>query len=83
MREHLQQDTACVKRENQTLLSGFTKEQERVLRSRKRVRPGTSEADKWREMYRVLFPDDDFTKMPCPCKNPQCPNGTCEHVSSC
>ncbi|KAK0620496.1 hypothetical protein B0T14DRAFT_481438 [Immersiella caudata] len=66
VREHLQQETACVKQENQMTLTGFTKEQERMLRSRKRVRPGTGEADKWREMYRILFPDDDIEKMPNP-----------------
>ncbi|KXX76479.1 hypothetical protein MMYC01_206845 [Madurella mycetomatis] len=43
---------------------GFSKEQERILR-RKRKLAG-SEESKWREMYKVLFPDDDEADVPSP-----------------
>lgn len=47
---------------------GFSKEQERILR-RKRKLAG-SEERKWREMYKVLFPDDDEADVPSPCESP-------------
>ncbi|GAB1318649.1 metalloendopeptidase [Madurella fahalii] len=65
-REHLQQDPPCTVQTDQKFLDGFTKEQEKMLRSRKKVRPGMTEAEKWREVYKILFPDDDFNTMPSP-----------------
>lgn len=50
------------------VLDGFTKEQEELLRSRRRTRPDNSPADKWREMYMLLFPGDDIDSIPSPCK---------------
>ena len=47
---------------------GFSKEQERMLR-RKRKHAG-SEENKWRDMYKILFPDDDETDIPAPCRYP-------------
>ena len=44
---------------------GYDNDQERKLRSRKRP-PGQTEADKWKEMFRILFPDD--REIPSPCK---------------
>ncbi|KAK4454189.1 S-adenosyl-L-methionine-dependent methyltransferase [Podospora aff. communis PSN243] len=68
LREHLREDTACVKQENQTVLAGFTKEQESLLQ--KRARKGKTEEEKWREMYQILFPDDDPKTMPSPYYEP-------------
>ncbi|KXX73045.1 hypothetical protein MMYC01_210087 [Madurella mycetomatis] len=48
------------------MLEGSTKEQEKMLRSRKKLRPGMTDAEKWREMYKILFPDDDFDAIPSP-----------------
>ncbi len=45
---------------------GFNQEQERLLK-RRRKQAGT-EGDKWKEMYRVLFPGDDEEDIPSPCK---------------
>jgi len=68
-RQHLQQDPPCVVEAVQrNMLDGFTKEQEEMLRSRRRVRPGTGPADKWREIYMILFPDDNVDNIPSPCK---------------
>ncbi len=47
------------------LPEGYNKEQEKLLRRRKRV--DCSEEDRWREMYMVLFPDDDRGMIPTPC----------------
>lgn len=58
---------------------GFNKEQEKKLRSRKREGNPTEE-DLWRKMYRILFPLDDNTSIPSPCKSiicskhPECSN---------
>jgi len=39
-----------------------------MLRSRRRTRPDMTRVDKWNEIYHILFPDDDITNMPSPCK---------------
>jgi hypothetical protein len=61
---HLRQPQACEVREG-PLLCGFNKEQERQLRSRRKT--GLDEAGKWKEVYKILFPDDDEALMPSPC----------------
>ncbi|KAF2677866.1 hypothetical protein K458DRAFT_464501 [Lentithecium fluviatile CBS 122367] len=48
------------------LVDGFDKLQEKRLRSRKKTCPNQNEADKWRDMYRILFPDDEDTSIPSP-----------------
>ncbi|KAK0719110.1 hypothetical protein B0H67DRAFT_459235, partial [Lasiosphaeris hirsuta] len=65
-REHLQQDPPCAVLANQKIVDGFTKEQEKMLRSRRRSRPETSRVDKWKEVYTILFPDDDVDNLPSP-----------------
>ncbi|KAH7006971.1 hypothetical protein EDB80DRAFT_893436 [Ilyonectria destructans] len=66
LREHLQQDPPCGVQVNEKILDGFTKDQEKTLRCRKKTRAGMSEGDKWRDVYKILFPDDDFSTMPTP-----------------
>ncbi|KAH8886341.1 hypothetical protein GQ53DRAFT_612925, partial [Thozetella sp. PMI_491] len=63
---HLREDSQCEKRDNNTLLEGFTRNQERQLRSRKRTDKNMTDADRWREIYRILFPDDDQSTIPNP-----------------
>lgn len=46
---------------------GYNKEQEKQLRCRKRP-PKQAEEDRWFEMYRILFPEDNFELTPSPCK---------------
>jgi hypothetical protein len=47
-------------------LKGFNKDKERRLRSRKRRQTHQSEEDKWKGVYRILFPDDGKETMPAP-----------------
>jgi hypothetical protein len=45
---------------------GLTAEMERSLRSRKKVHPNQTEEDRWKEIYRLLFPNQE---IPSPCKS--------------
>lgn len=47
---------------------GVSGSQISVLKARKK-NPNVSETDKWKEMYRVIFPEDDEKDMPSPCKS--------------
>jgi hypothetical protein len=47
-------------------VEGYTKEQEKRLRSRKRP-SGKTERDRWVDMYQILFPNDSSTSIPDPC----------------
>jgi hypothetical protein len=49
-------------------LEGFDKTQEEKLRSRKREVTKLSEIEKWKMVYKILFPDDEEAAMPSPCK---------------
>lgn len=42
--------------------------QEKLLRSRKKTHKCMSDAEKWHEMYLVLFPDTDPLNVPSPCE---------------
>jgi hypothetical protein len=44
---------------------GLTAEIERKLRSRKKAHRNQSDEDRWGDMYRLLFPNED---VPSPCK---------------
>jgi hypothetical protein len=50
------------------IMEGFDKDQEKALRNRKRRDPELDEIGKWKEMYRYLFPSEDKSMMPSPCK---------------
>ncbi|RYP10150.1 hypothetical protein DL764_000860 [Monosporascus ibericus] len=54
------------KRDNDTLLDGFSKAREKQLRSRKKSDSNTTDEDKWREIYHILFPDDELETIPSP-----------------
>jgi hypothetical protein len=58
-------------RENNTVNDGFTKAQEKQLRSRKKSDLNVTDEGKWREIYRILFPDDDPAMIPSPCEHPR------------
>lgn len=66
LRSHLQQNPPCHMSENRTLVEGFTKDQEKRLRSRKKAQADTTDEDKWREIYMILFPDDEEASIPSP-----------------
>ncbi|KAK3293800.1 uncharacterized protein B0H64DRAFT_173147 [Chaetomium fimeti] len=79
---HLQQDPPCSVQRNRTLQEGFTKDQEKKLRSRKKGHADMTDVDKWREIYMILFPDDEQSAIPSPYYNEsedggenQAPNG--------
>jgi hypothetical protein len=61
---------------------GFSGDQERKLRSRKRS--GLNEIGKWREVYRILFPED-IDDIPSPCKKrcTQIAGSICSHIAVC
>jgi hypothetical protein len=44
---------------------GLTPEMERKLRSRKKAHRDQTDDDRWKEMYRLLFPNE---VVPSPCK---------------
>lgn len=46
---------------------GITVEQVMQLRSRKKSTREQSDEDRWRDIYRLLFPDE---QVPSPCKSP-------------
>jgi len=51
-------------------LEGFDKDQERLLKSRKKST--LTEEEKWKEMFRILFPNDEEDLIPSPCKYLHC-----------
>jgi hypothetical protein len=55
---------------NRPEMEGITKEQVTKLRSRKR-QPKMGEAERWREMYKVIFPDENEDLIPSPCESPK------------
>lgn len=61
---HYIADDRC-ERQPKSLPDGLTAEQERKLRSRKKSNPEQSPAERWEEMYKILFPGK---KVPSPCK---------------
>ncbi|EAQ87107.1 hypothetical protein CHGG_03726 [Chaetomium globosum CBS 148.51] len=63
---HLQQDPPCSVQRNRTIQEGFTKDQEKRLRSRKKTHADMTDVDKWREIYMILFPDDEQGAIPSP-----------------
>ncbi|KAK3307688.1 uncharacterized protein B0T15DRAFT_393551 [Chaetomium strumarium] len=79
---HLQQDPPCAVQPNQTLYEGFTKDQEKRLRSRKKTQADTTDEAKWREIYMILFPDDDVAAIPSPYYDESDANGEGGSTSS-
>jgi hypothetical protein len=46
-------------------VEGITRDQEDQLKKKGGIQ-GKSEIEKWKEIYRILFPNDDMSKMPSP-----------------
>ncbi|SPN96598.1 uncharacterized protein DNG_00120 [Cephalotrichum gorgonifer] len=66
-RRHLREDTQCPVREEpgpRDLADGFDEDQLKKLKGRRGT--NMTEADKWRDMYRVLFCVTDETDIPSP-----------------
>ncbi len=49
------------------IVDGITRKMRERLQSRKKAYPGQTEAERWREIYRVLFPNVE--EIPDPCKS--------------
>ncbi|KAF2663811.1 hypothetical protein BT63DRAFT_112518 [Microthyrium microscopicum] len=62
---HLRSKNICEIEETKTL-EGFDKAQEACLKSRKRT--NLSEVERWKDIYRILFPEDPSDSVPSPCK---------------
>lgn len=56
---------ACAVRER-AVSDGFGAAQEEDLRSRRPL-PGFTEVDKWKRVWRILFPNDAEADIPEPC----------------
>ncbi|KAJ4298221.1 hypothetical protein N0V90_006120 [Kalmusia sp. IMI 367209] len=67
LHDHQRATEPCEIRQR-TIIEGFDKSQEKKLRSRKKSHHKISEEEAWKEMYRILFPDDDPITVPSPCK---------------
>lgn len=65
LREHQRDPRGCDVRE-QMPLEGFDKEQERHLKSKKKSQVHQTEEEKWKGVYRILFPDDGEEDIPTP-----------------
>jgi hypothetical protein len=66
---HLQQDEPC--KINKTLLDcrrGFTKQQSRLIKSRKKQKRDETEEETWNNIYCILFPDTPEDAIPSPCE---------------
>ena len=53
-------------------VEGFDADQKTRLQSRKRAKgnaEAVSEIDKWRDVYRILFPHVESDDIPSPCKS--------------
>ncbi|KAK3986407.1 hypothetical protein QBC44DRAFT_248364 [Cladorrhinum sp. PSN332] len=66
LQAHLQSDPPCTVKQNSVPHEGFTKDQEKRLRSRKKAHADMTDEDKWNEIYQILFPDDDPDAIPGP-----------------
>ncbi|PNP79090.1 hypothetical protein FNYG_07528 [Fusarium nygamai] len=69
LNEHQRADTICQRQSEEPEEDGINEEQERLLRARKRKNgkaPQVAEEEKWVEMYKILFPDDDPIPSPYP-----------------
>jgi hypothetical protein len=66
MQKHSKEVIPC-KVGNSDEVDGYSKEQEKQLRGRKRP-PNQTEEDRWREIYIILFPTDPEMSIPSPCE---------------
>jgi hypothetical protein len=69
---HARSETPCrIQDEDPSPSDGINEDTQQKLRSRKYDRSGSailSEAEKWKQMYRICFPDVPSEEVPSPCK---------------
>lgn len=61
---HVEAIEACELKVDQPV-DGVTSKIKERLQCRKKAYPGQTEADRWEEVYRILFPNEE---VPSPCK---------------
>ncbi len=64
-------------------VEGFDATQEKELKSRKRTRPESSEAQKWRAIFSILFPHVLARDVPSPCKLARACFHSVPHAETC
>ena len=69
LQNHLRADQPC-RVLDLPPLEGVDASQEKLLRSRKKTHKDWSEAEKWADAYRILFPRTDTANIPSPCQQP-------------
>lgn len=67
LNRHLRSDEPCQKRDLVAAL-GIDESQEKRLKERKKSGSATDDAERWREIYLVLFPKASRNAVPSPCK---------------
>jgi hypothetical protein len=60
------EESSGVSNQKGNSIEGFGEEQEKKLR--KRSQSGQIEDGKWIEVYKILFPKDDHSRIPLPCE---------------
>lgn len=61
--QHQRSDIPCPKQDSLVSSEGITPKQEQELRRKRR---GQTDIQKWKEIYRILFPGE--SQIPSPCK---------------
>ena len=70
LNDHQRASDPCPKRD-EPLTEGLDRNQEKLLRSRKKSQVDRSEPEKWADVYIILFPKDPPESIPTPCKSYQ------------
>lgn len=65
--EHQRATQAC-QIKSRAIADGCDRDQEKLLRSKKRSAVVKSESDKWKQVWKILFPEDTDDQIPTPCK---------------
>jgi hypothetical protein len=66
LQTHMRTDPPC-RVLNGKAMQGINQTQEKLLRSRKKLHKNMTEVEKWKDVYAILFPDDDPAEWPSPC----------------
>ncbi|KAL0264317.1 hypothetical protein SLS55_000265 [Diplodia seriata] len=63
---HLRAEERCIRLEDDPEIQVITADQETLLKCKKRAKAPKSEEERWKCVYRILFPQDDEKSMPSP-----------------
>jgi Zn-finger nucleic acid-binding protein len=62
---HIEADRGCNTKPTEHV-DGITKKMKEQIQCRKKAFPGQTEAERWKQIYQILFPDE---AVPSPCKS--------------